>query len=125
MLIRNKQEKGYHKLLIFNKIKDFVRTTYSLISLLPKIEDFGLSSQMRRAVVSVLSNFVEGYLKTSIKHKLSYMEIANTSLQELEAQAEICLILEYWTHEQYNEFEIKRGEVAYLLSRYTAAIKNL
>jgi len=62
---------------------------------LPKSEDFGLKSQMRRAVVSSISNFVEGYLKKSTKEKLHFMEIAETSLLELEVQSEICLILKY------------------------------
>ena len=50
---------------------------------------------MKRAIVSVLSNFVEGYLKKSKKEKIRFMEISETSLLELEAQGEICLILEY------------------------------
>ncbi len=59
---------------------------------LPKSEEFGLKPQMRRAIVSTISNFVEGYLKVSTKHKKNFMEIANTSLLELEAQGEICRI---------------------------------
>ncbi len=78
---------------------------------------------MRRAVVSVISNFVEGYLKTSTKHKVSFLEIANTSLQELEAQGEICQILEHWSGEDYHLFDEKRGEVAFLLYRYINTIK--
>lgn len=90
---------------------------------MPKSEEFGLKTQMRRAIVSVISNFVEGYLKRSKKDKIRYLEIAQTSLMELEAQGEICLILEYWTDEQYSEFEEKRGEIAYLLHRYKQSIR--
>jgi four helix bundle protein len=78
---------------------------------------------MRRAVVSVISNFVEGYLKRSSKDKKRFLEIANTSLQELEAQSEVCYILEYWKEKDYNDFDWKRGEVAYLLFRYKSSIK--
>lgn len=85
---------------------------------MPKSEDFGLKSQMKRAIVSVLSNFVEGYLKRNVKEKLHFLEIAKTSLLELEAQAEICLILGFWTDEDIEEFENKRRESAYLLFRY-------
>jgi four helix bundle protein len=118
-----KTEKGYHKLLIWQRLKEFVKLVYLLTTKLPTSEEFGLKSQMRRATVSVLSNFVEGYLKTSRKHKISYLEISFTSLQELEAQAEICLILNYWSDEDYENFEEKRREVAFLLFRYKSAIR--
>lgn len=121
--MRDKREKGYHKLLLWQRLKEFIRLTYRLTDKLPKTEEFGLKPQMRRAIVSVISNFVEGYLKTSKKHKISFLEIAQTSLLELEAQGEICLILDYWTIENYDLFDQKRGEVGYLLFRYKSVIK--
>ena len=96
--------------------------TYRLVNLLPKSEEFGLKSQMKRAIVSVLSNFVEGYLKSSKKEKLYYMETSETSLMELEAQGEICLILNFWTDKDLKEFEAKRKECAYLLYRYKSKV---
>lgn len=109
--------------MVWQRLKEFVKLVYLLTHKLPASEDFGLKSQMRRATVSVLSNFVEGYLKASKKHKVSYLEIAFTSLQELEAQAEICQILNYWSTEDYESFEEKRGEVAFLLFRYKSALE--
>ncbi|MBI4990945.1 four helix bundle protein [Candidatus Gottesmanbacteria bacterium] len=120
---RDKREKGYHKLLLWQRFKEFIKLVYFLTEKLPKDEEFGLKPQMKRAIVSVISNFVEGYLKTSMKEKIRFNEIAKTSLQELEAQGEICLILGYWTMDDYDRFDEKRGEVAYLLFRYTAQIK--
>lgn len=124
-MVREKKEKGYHKLLVWQRITELIKLVYSLTDKLPKSEEFGLRPQMRRAVISVVSNFVEGYLKTSQKHKLSFLEIANTSLLELEAQAEICRILNYWTDKDYDDFEQKRGEVGYLLFRYSGKIKGI
>lgn len=89
---------------------------------LPSSEDFGLKSQMKRAIVSVLSNFVEGYLKKTKKEKLHFMQIAETSLLELEAQSEICLILEFWTEQDYKSFDKKRAEAGYFLYRYKSSI---
>lgn len=114
--------KGYHKLLVWQRLRELLIITYQLINKLPSSEDFGLKSQMRRAIVSVLSNFVEGYLKKSAKEKVHFMEIAVTSLMELEAQSEICLILNYWNEEDYAKFEVKRGEVGYLLYKYSSKI---
>lgn len=121
--MRDKREKGYHKLLLWQRLKEFIKLVYFMTNKLPKSEEFGLKPQMRRAIVSVISNFVEGYLKTSKKHKISFLEIAHTSLLELEAQGEICFILNYWTDKDYQQFDDKRGEIAYLLFRYSSAIR--
>lgn len=120
-----KVSKGYHKLLVWQRMVELIKLVYFLTDKLPKSEDFGLKSQMRRAAVSVVSNFVEGYLKTSQKHKLSFLEIAKTSLLELEAQAEICKMLNYWSEKDYQLFEQKRGEVGFLLFRYSNKIKSV
>lgn len=120
--MRDKTQKGYHKLLLWNRLKELLILVYQLTKKLPREESFGLVSQMRRAMVSVISNFVEGYLKRSLKEKLLFMERAETSLMELEAQSEICLILEFWNSVDYSIFDAKRGEVAYLLRRYISAI---
>jgi four helix bundle protein len=121
----DKREKSYHKLIIWQKYKELLVLTYKLTVKLPKSEDFGLKSQMRRAVVSVLSTFVEGYLKSSKKEKLHYLEMSETSLLELEAQSEICLMLSYWTLTEYKLFDKKRSEASYFLYKYKSKIKNL
>jgi four helix bundle protein len=103
----DKTEKSYHKLIVWEKLRELLLVTYKLTDNLPRSEDFGLKSQMRRAEVSAISNFVEGYMKKSAKEKLHFMEIAETSLLELEAQSEICLMLNYWSEEDYQLFDKK------------------
>ena len=119
----DKSYKGYHKLIVWQKLRELLLITYSLTEKLPKSEDFGLKPQMRRAIVSAISNFVEGYLKKSKKEKLHFLEIAETSLLELEAQSEICSMLKYWTQEEYAKFDKKRSEASYFLYRYRISIK--
>lgn len=114
--------KSYHNLILWEKFKELLLLTYKLTSKLPDSEKYNLTSQMRRAMVSVISNFVEGYLKTSEKHKLHYMEISETSLMELEGQAEVCLILKYWLEDDYILFDKKRSEAAFFLYRYKLGI---
>lgn len=118
----DKSNKSYHKLIVWQKLKELLVITYQLTEKLPKSELFGLTSQMRRASVSGLSNFVEGYLKQSKKEKLHFMEIAETSLLELEAQSEACLILSYWSNNEYELFDKKRSEASYFLYRYKSKI---
>lgn len=117
-------EKSYRKLLIWQKFKELLLITYKLTEKLPKSEEFGLKSQMRRAVVSVLSNFVEGYLKRSRKEKQHFLEVSETSLLELEAQGEICLMLGYWTEKDYLDSNEKRAKAGYFLFRYKSKLSN-
>lgn len=119
----DKQSKGYHKTIVWEKLKELLLATYKLTNKLPKNEEFGLKSQMQRAVVSSLSNFAEGYLKRSIKEKSHFMSIAETSLLELEAQSEICLMLKYWSDEEYADFDKKRSAASYFLYKYKEKVK--
>lgn len=114
----DRSNKSYRKLIIWDKLKAVLIITYELTDKLPRSEEFILKSQMRRAVISVISNFVEGYLKKSVKEKLHFLEIAETSLLELEAQSEVCLILQYWNNDEYERFDGVRGLAAYFLNRY-------
>ena len=68
---------------------------YSSTKLFPQDERFGLISQMRRAVISVCSNFAEGNAKKSGKEKARYTEISYCSLMELLNQAIISHELNY------------------------------
>lgn len=120
--MRDKIDKGYHKLILWQKLKELLVLTYKLTTKLPKSEEFGLIPQMRRAIVSVISNFVEGYLKSSKKDKNRFLEIAETSLMELEGQSEVCLILGYWSNKDYELFDNKRGATGYFLYRYKQSL---
>jgi four helix bundle protein len=123
-MLVDKTEKSYHKLLVWQKMRELLVLTYLLTGKLPPSELFGLISQMRRGAVSIISNFVEGYLKRSSKEKKHYLDISETSLLELEAQSEICLLLKYWSDDDYAEFDKKRSEVGYFLYRYKLKING-
>lgn len=119
----DKGNKSYHKLILWQKLTELLKLTYELTAKLPPSEQFGLISQMRRAIVSVISNFVEGYMKQSIREKKHFMEISETSLLELEAQSEVCMILDYWKQTEYEFYDKKRSEVGYFIYRYRVNIK--
>ncbi|MEI7750372.1 MAG: four helix bundle protein [Candidatus Moraniibacteriota bacterium] len=59
---------------------------YRKTELFPKYEIFGLTSQIRRAAVSVTSNIAEGFNRTSLKEKVNFYAIAQGSVGELESQ---------------------------------------
>lgn len=117
-----KSTRGFRDLLVWQRMQEFVVLVYELTGKLPESEKFGLVSQMRRAAVSVLSNFVEGYLKSSKKEKRLYLERAETSLLEVDAQCEVCIVLGYVKKLDGERFENKKGEVSFLLYRYKSKI---
>jgi four helix bundle protein len=108
----------YHNLLVWKKSFDFVKLSYRLSKLFPKQEMFGLTSQFRRAAVSVVANIVEGRGKPTDKDFLRYLYIANGSLDECRCYLELSLALEYINTKQFNYIENKRAEVGFLLYRF-------
>lgn len=56
-----KATKGYHKLIVWQRAHELVKVIYRITSSFPRSETFGLTSQIKRAAVSVVANIVEGY----------------------------------------------------------------
>lgn len=86
----------YHKdLEAYKKSIEFVAKVYELTKKFPKEETYGLTSQLRRAAISIPSNIAEGSARASNKQLLNFINIAIGSLAEIETQLEISLILGY------------------------------
>lgn len=99
---------------------DLVATTYRLTEGFPKDEAYGLSSQLRRAAVSIPSNIAEGHTRAHRKEYLQHISLAQASLAELETQVEIAARLNYLTAQEKNQIL----EQASLLGRSLYALRN-
>ena len=101
--IRNREGVGvrrkHHDLLVWRESMDLVTDIYRVTSSYPREEIYGLTSQMRRAAVSVPSNIAEGAARTSNKEFLQFLSIARGSLSELETQIMISRNLGYLSEE--------------------------
>jgi four helix bundle protein len=74
---------------------DLAEGVYRVTSVFPKAELYGLTSQLRRAAVSVPSNLAEGHTRESTKEYLNHVSVAQASLAELETQLELAARLRY------------------------------
>ena len=89
----------HRELIAFQKANEFVKAVYLATKYFPKEEQFGLTSQLRRAAVSVAANIVEGCGRNGQKELLNFLNIAFGSLRESGYYVELALSLDY-LHEQ-------------------------
>ena len=78
--------KAHHKLNVWQRAIDFVTGIYKLTEEFPREEMYGLTSQMRRAAVSIPSNIAEGAARGSKAEFRKFLAIAQGSISELETQ---------------------------------------
>ncbi|MFV1884707.1 MAG: four helix bundle protein [Balneola sp.] len=86
---------NHKKLNVYNSSIDLVSEVYSLTEKFPASENFGLVSQLRRASVSIPSNIAEGSARSSDTERKRFLQIARSSLVEVDTQIEIALKLNY------------------------------
>lgn len=78
--------KTFRDLIAWQKGMQLAKEVYKATSLMPDNERFGLTSQMRRAAVSIPSNIAEGYARQSLTDYVRFLKIARGSLAELQTQ---------------------------------------
>ena len=77
-------QQSYKTLTVYQDAKQLVIKVYQLLKLFPLEEKFALCDQIRRAVISVPSNIVEGMSRTSNKEKVHFLDIAYASMLEMD-----------------------------------------
>ncbi len=74
--------KSFTDLYVWQRAHEFVREIYLLSEKFPKAEMYGLTSQLRRAAVSVPANIAEGFGRNTLKDKLRFLTFSRGSLEE-------------------------------------------
>ena len=115
MAVRN-----YRELIAWQKAMDLVEQVYQATKQFPREELYGLTSQLRRAVVSMPSNIAEGQGRSSTKEFQNFLSIAHGSLREVETQLLIAQRLDYLTNDQLTPLM----ELAAEVSRLTNGLLN-
>lgn len=95
----NSEPRAHKKLDVWKESIALATLIYQVTEKFPKDERFGLTSQMRRAVVSIPSNIAEGAARVSAREFAQFLKIAGGSLSELDTQIEIAINLTYISEE--------------------------
>ena len=101
----------------------FVSTIYQITSKYPKDETFGLTSQTRRASVSISANIAEGASRKSLVERKRFYEIARSSLVEVDNHIEVANELGYLKKEELVELNEKLNELFAKLSKFIEKAK--
>jgi four helix bundle protein len=111
--------KTFYDLIVWQKAHEYVLQVYQYTSNFPKTEIFGITSQYRRAAISIASNIAEGFKKRGIKDKARFMNIAQGSIEECRYYQILSMDLNYGSSSDLNE---QLEQVSRLLTAYHSAI---
>ena len=113
--------RSFSDLKVWQKGHAFVLAVYRMTKSFPKEELFGLTSQLRRATVSIPANLAEGFPKRSAADKNRFYNIAQGSLEESRYYLILAQDLGYANTEQ---LMLQLDEVSRMLEAYANAIRN-
>jgi four helix bundle protein len=113
--------KTFQDLIVWQKAHQFVISVYHATEVFPNKEIYGLTSQFRRAAVSIPANIAEGFKKTGKLDKFRFMNIAQGSLEECRYYLILARDLGY---SETRDLMSQAEEVSKLLDAYSKAILN-
>lgn len=115
---------GYQDLQVWQKSIQLVIEVYRLVKLLPASELYALSSQMRRAAVSIPSNIAEGQQRKTTREFLYFLSIAKGSVAELQTHFVICNELGFFDAQQSDNAMKLTFEILKMLNALSVSIEN-
>ena len=115
---------NYKELSVWQKSFAITLKIYTITDNFPKHELYGLTSQIRRASVSIPSNIAEGYSRNHIKEYLQHLSIAYGSLSELETQLLLAKALKYINEEHAETLFNEIAEIGRMLYGLKNSLKT-
>jgi four helix bundle protein len=114
----------HEKLDVWKKAVDFVVDVYKATEKFPADEKFGLTSQIRRASVSIPANIAEGAGRKSNKEFLNFLSIAQGSASEVSTEILIAYRLEYIESEAFTELNNELDKIGRMITGLANHLKN-
>jgi four helix bundle protein len=118
------QIKSHRDLIVWQKAMDLVEGVYRATASFPKEEIYALTSQIRRAVVSVPANIAEGQGRCLAAEYLYFLANARGSLLELDPHLEIAVRLRYFTNDTYQTLKTQLDEVTKILNGLMRSVER-
>jgi four helix bundle protein len=115
--------KSYRDLIAWQKAMDLVTAIYGMTAMFPKEEMYGLTSQLRRASVSVPSNIAEGQGRNGVAEFRHFLKQATGSLMEVETQVLIAERLKYVSSEIAEDILTSTAELGRVLNGLVNSLK--
>jgi|ERR1700722_7191656 four helix bundle protein len=115
---------SYKQLIAWRRAMEFVTQIYDATRTFPRDEVYGLTSQPRRAAVSVPSNIAEGQARYSHREFHRFLTMARGSVAEIETQVAIATTLAYLPPETANHLLAKAAELGRILNGLLASTKS-
>ncbi|MBI2611496.1 four helix bundle protein [Candidatus Gottesmanbacteria bacterium] len=115
--------KSYKELIIWQKSMQLVKEVYLLTEKFPRSEIYGITSQIRRAAVSIPSNIAEGYGRNYTKEYSLALSISYGSALELETQLQISKDLQFAKPSNFAKSESLLLEVLKMLNKTIATLR--
>ena len=116
--------KNYRDLKVWQKSYQLCLDIYKMTKRFPKEEKYGLTSQIRRAAISVPSNIAEGYGRKTTPDYIRSLYISYGSNCELETQVLLSGDLGYMKAEEFNKLQAGIGEVERMLKALIESLKE-
>lgn len=116
--------KGYKDLDVWKASIDLVNEIYSLTKAFPANETYGLSSQMKRASVSISANIAEGLGRQNKKDTIHFFHISRGSLYELDTLLHICFLNNFLVKEVFERIIMKIERVVQLVNGFIKYLRT-
>ena len=114
----------FKELIVWQKAHQLTLNVYEATKIFPKEEIYGLTSQIRRASVSISANIAESYKKGTIPGKINFLNISESSLEEVKYYLILSRDLGYISGDLFNQLESLSEEIGKIMNGYISAIKN-
>ncbi len=118
------QIRTFKDLIVWQKSHNLALRIYGVTKCFPSEEKFGLVSQMRRAVVSLVCNIVEGFRRRTVKDSLNFYNIAQGSLEEVKYQLMLSFDLRFINQKEYDAITQETEEVSKILYGWSNSNKQ-
>jgi four helix bundle protein len=118
------KSQSFEDLIVWQKAHSFVLAIYRMTTIFPNSEIYNLTSQFRRAGVSIPANIAEGYKRLGRADKARFYNIAQGSLEECRYYLRLSKDLNYLSDNDYQENKLLLEEVSRLLNSYAAKVSG-